>query len=384
LLAITCGLFATAALSDDNTTQKTHYSSWLILFGFITPTAILLLSDTIASPWHTWRSMLYIACIWIAFQMCRTHQSNFITLKSWGFIILLSANLYVIYALIQYFDLRFLYGDRLFPIWNIYTARFPGPLAQANVQGLFLILALIPALRKLTSPQSNLWLLASILPLTGLFLTGGRMTVITFALVILLTFISSNEPKLLLKRFFFLFSASIIAYLIISYSPADGQIESALSRIESSGLTTRFVIWDMSIRLFLEHPWLGIGLMNMQAHAAEGLSMTLQAHPEWKSASIALSSGHIWAHNLPLQLALGLGISGICIAIALYAYVIKNIFHLLKSANQLSESCIHGSIASFAILIHGLVSVSAMQPFILILLAVYLAACSKPHYSPAL
>lgn len=347
------------------------------------PTAILLLSDSIASPWHTWRSMLYIACVWIVFQMCRTHQSSFIALKSWGIIILLSANIYVIYALIQYFDLRFLYGDRLFPIWNIYTARFPGPLAQANVQGLFLILALIPALRKLTSHQSNLWLLASALPLTGLFLTGGRMTVIAFSLVMLLTFISSKEPRLLMKRVIFLFSASTITYFIILSIPADGQVESLLSRIESSGLAVRLIIWDMSIRLFLEHPWLGIGLMNMQAHAADGLSMTLQAHPEWKSASMALSSGHIWTHNLPLQLALGLGVSGVCIAIALYTYAIRNIFRLIKKTAQLSESSIQGSIASFAILIHGLVSVSAMQPFILILLAVYLAACSKP-YSPAL
>ncbi|MDQ6956561.1 MAG: O-antigen ligase family protein [Mariprofundaceae bacterium] len=321
--------------------------------------------------------MLYIACIWIVFRTCQSSQSNFITLKSWAWLIIISANIYVIYALIQYFDIRFLYGDRLFPIWNIYTARFPGPLGQANEQGLFLMLALIPALRKLSQPQNKLWLLASILPLTSLFLTAGRMTVITFSLVVVLLFISSKEPKRLFKYLLFLFAATAITYFIIASIPVHGQIESALSRIESSGLATRLIIWDMSIRLFLEHPWFGIGLMNMQAHAADGLAMTLQAHPEWKDASSQLASGHIWTHNLPLQLTLGLGISGIFISLFLYLYSIRNIFYLIKKADWCSESFIHGSIASFAILIHGLVSVAAMQPFIMVLLAVYLAACSK-------
>jgi len=289
----------------------------------------------------------------------------------------------VIYALIQYFDLRFLYGDRLFPIWNIYTERFPGPLAQANVQGLFLILALIPVIRKLAEPHSHIWLLASILPLTGTLLTAGRMTFIVLMIVLILLFISSKQPSLLFKKVFFLCSISTIIYFIISYAPLDDQIESALSRIESSGLTTRLIIWDMSTRLFLEHPWLGIGLMNMQAHASDALAATLQTHPEWRNASAQLSSGHIWTHNLPLQLMLGLGLSGAGIAVFLYTYSMRNITQIIKNRNNLSESFIHGSIASFAILIHGLVSVSAMQPFIMVLLAVYLAACSqackRPH-----
>jgi len=309
--------------------------------------------------------------------MCSSTNSNFIAHKYWAIIILLSANIYVVYALVQYFDVRFLYGGRLFPIWNIYTERFPGPLAQANVQGLFLILALIPALRNLSQPQRKLWLLASILPLTGLFLTAGRMTLITFSLVVFLLLMSSKKPKILIKNSLFLYVATAVTYSIIASMPVDGQAESALSRIESPGLATRLVIWDMSIRLFLEHPWFGIGLMNIQAHAADGLVMTLQAHPEWKDASTQLSSGHVWAHNLPLQLMLGLGISGFCIAIFLYAYNIRNIFHIIKKSSHLSESFIHGSIASFAIFMHGLVSVSAVQPFIMVLLAVYLAACSK-------
>jgi len=321
--------------------------------------------------------MLYITCIWVIYRFCHASSSSFITLKSWGFIILLTANIYVIYALIQYFDIRFLYDDRLFPIWNIYTARFPGPLAQANVQGLFLILALIPALRNLTSQKSNLWLFASVLPLAGVFLTAGRMSFIVLILVLLLIFIRCKNMSLLFKKITLLLSISGVVYFIISTIPADGQIESALSRIESSGLATRLVVWDMSIRLFLEHPWFGIGLMNMQAHAADGLAMTLQAHPEWRGASTQLSSGHIWTHNLPLQLMLGVGLSGACIAIFLYAYSMRNIALIIKK-NDLSESFIHGSIASFAILIHGLVSVSAMQPFIMVLLAVYLAACSSP------
>ena len=321
--------------------------------------------------------MLYISCIWIVFRTCQPIQSNFITLKSWAWLIIISANIYVIYALIQYFDIRFLYGDRLFPIWNIYTARFPGPLAQANEQGLFLILALIPALRQFSKKHSHLWVLASILPFTGLLLTAGRMTFITFTLVVLLNFMVSKEPKYLFKKVLFLFTGSAFAYFIISSIPVDGQVESALSRIESSGLATRLIIWDMSIRLFLEHPWFGIGLMNMQAHAADGLAMTLQAHPEWKDTSSQLASGHIWTHNLPLQLTLGLGISGIFISLCLYLYSFRNVFYLIKKADWPSESFIHGSIASFAILIHGLVSVAAMQPFIMVLLAVYLAACSK-------
>jgi len=341
------------------------------------PTALLLINGELASPWHTWRSMLYIACIWIIYQTCKSTNSNFIAHKYWALIILITANLYVFYALIQYFDLRFLYGDRLFPIWNIYTERFPGPLAQANVQGLFLILALIPALRKLAEPHNSFWLYASVLPLTGAFLTSGRMTFIVLMLVLILLFISSKQPSLLFKKLFLLCSISTMVYFIISSIPSDSQIESALSRIESSGLTTRLVIWDMSIRLFLEHPWLGIGLMNMQAHASDALAATLQAHPEWRDASAQLSSGHIWTHNLPLQLMLGLGLSGAGIAVFLYTYSIRNITQIIRKRNNLSESFIHGSVASFAILIHGLVSVSAMQPFIMVLLAVYLAACNQ-------
>jgi len=284
--------------------------------------------------------------------------------------------MYVLYAIIQHFDLRFWYGDRLFAIWNIFTARFPGPLAQANIQGLFLVLALIAALRKYSVLNSTPWLISSILPLTGLLLTTGKMTYITIFLCTCLLLILHNKPLAFLKKVMFVLISSLFLYYAIQSFPVDNNpIESILSRTDMAGFQTRLIIWDIAFRMFSSHPWFGVGLSNMQAHAADMLILTMQSHPEWHEGYKLLSSGHMWAHNLPLQLSLELGVFGLLAAGMLYFHAGKNIITIfIHKRSALSESYIHGSVAGAAILLHGLVSVAAMQPFIMILFAVYMSA----------
>jgi O-antigen ligase len=380
-MALSFGLLAAAGIHSKHETWHEYRHppglSWLFLLALIVPTTIILLTQPVASPWHAWRGVLYLSCVWLVFRFLQPGRANFISGNAWAYIILLFAHLYVFYAVIQYYDLRFWYGDRLFSVWNIFTERFPGPLAQANFQGLFLTLSIIAAFRKISVEKRQIWLLLSIIPLAGILLTAGRSTFILLALVIILMTMLAERRSYFLKQVVIALCSAGIIFSIISYFPMEGAVLSPIDRIESSGLATRLIIWDMSWQLFLQHPWLGIGLGNMPAHGADGLILTLQAHPNWSETAKQLVSGHIWAHNLILQFSLELGIIGTIAILALYLFNLKKLLCAIQQKRIVSESFTHGAIASAAILLHGMISVAAMQPFFMVLLAIYLAACSQ-------
>lgn len=386
LASFATGLLA-AAFMTSTTGLRSRYQDpkpLLFLFLLLAPTALMLAVGEARSPWHAWRACLYLSGAWMIFALARETAHRLLGSSAWASILALIANLYVMYAILQAFDLRFLAGDRLFGVWSENVAFFPGPLMQRNWEALFLAFSLVFLWsRALDRPApentpSLLWELASWIPVTGVFLTSSRSGILVLLLGAALLLVSSKERKLGGQ----VIGRSLLAGLLISttimFLAPDVSGENAVKRFETGDYKTRLLIWAMSLELFLEHPWLGIGLGNMPAYGMEGTIRALDAYPSLATAGSALHGGHAWAHNLFLQFLAEDGLLG-GIAIALLCWFLWRqgkpwISGKKDMVDDVTLGMRNGWIAACLIIVHGMVSVSAMQPYFLVLLGLALAS----------
>lgn len=380
LLSLATGLFFAAlmyrpTLYTTSPDIQSSLRSWLFLLALILPTACLLIAHEIKSPWHAWQSTLFISSAWLIFRMCQAKARNFLESSEWCACISIIAHAFILYAVLQAYELQFYADDRLFAVWNEYTNRFAGPLAQPNAEGLFLAITSSAILsHAFYKQQSRIWpwLLTVILPLAGVWMTSSRSAaLLIIGLCILLTWKSSDKFRILANLSLVISASLILAAYVLQASPAEA---GPLARsAETSGIFARIFIWDMSWHLFLENPWLGIGLGNFPAHGMEAQANTIAIHPEWIEISKNVLSGHIWSHNLILQALMSVGLFGGLAVAGLYFAVGRKLFILLfNNHSDLGEW--QGVLGATLILTQGLVSVPPMLPYFMVLLATYLAA----------
>jgi O-antigen ligase len=375
LLALATGLVAAAIMAGNQNEQSNSRVAWLFLALLILPICIQLLFMDLRNPWRAWQIGLYITSSWLVFRMSGASSAQLLGSNGWNILLACIGNFYVVFAVAQQFQLPLTPGFELFPVWQDHATNYAGVLMQTNMQGLFLALVCAALWSRCSKRQGYLaWLIASLLPCAGILATSSRGSSIIMAMsIIVLIFISKHKTRLLIR----IISIVMIAIGIVSYwqafAPSDASL---ITRFEATGIQIRLLIWDMSMRLFLEHIWLGIGAGNLISYGTEILLPSLTQHPEWAEiASSQLSGGNIWTHNLPLQFLLEWGIAGGIAIFGLMLIIGKKCWQTYAEDKiELESGQTQAGLGLLLILAHGMVSVAILQGFFLVLFAVYAAA----------
>jgi len=376
LLFLATGLFAAACMWQPN---RLHYDgyhviAWAFLILCMIPLLIHLLTGDLRSPWHAWRQMLYLTSAWLVFQMSRTKAFNLLESKKFAYLLAVVAALYTTYALVQAYDVRFLAGERLFPVWSEQVARFPGPLMQPNWESIFLAIVTIFLLFHASHAHHslNFGRFLAIIPCTGMLLTASRSGLVSFALGCFFLYWTAMERKQYLRLMVIcIIPALAISMLIQNTVPQVGP--SMVNRIEAGGFLDRIAIWDMCWQIFRHHPLLGIGWGNLPAYAMDGMVAAYQAYP-WLAQAPIMAGGHAWAHNLLFQFFVEGGLLGGAAMLFLLWTVCVKAFQIFGHLSPAPQGVMLGGVLSLMLLAHGMLSVSMMQPFFQVLLALFLAA----------
>jgi len=176
-------------------------------------------------------------------------------------------------------------------------------IAMMIIVALPLALAL---LQKGTLPRPFYYGLIALL-LVGLFLSSSRIGWIAFALIVLLSLWKFRDTKI---RAAILAVPVVLFLIMLILMPHYRDRFFSLGSLGGDRETgTRLQNWTMCARLIGEHPWAGIGFSNREYYRAarEKDSHFQYEHP----------------HNLVLQVAVSMGIPGICLFILVAWSVLK-------------------------------------------------------------
>ena len=374
------GLFAAAWIWNAPTKPQLNTVDifpYVFLFLCITPTFALLILNELRSPWHAFQGTLYLIAAWLVYQMSKEKARHIIASKYFLIIITSAAYLYILFSLLQAWDMRFFVGDRLFTFWTSQVASFPGPLMQQNLEGLFLTLTTTIILFHAAKQKEIFLFIVSVMPIMGVFLTNSRSSILLLILISgLFLFIHRKERFFILALISSIAAALFLTVIInsIGIVGADQREVNPFNRFATGNLSQRIAIWLMAIQLAYHHPLFGIGWMNMPAYSVDASLIVLQNHPNLETAISDISTGgNMWAHNIILQFAMCAGFLGLSAIgmITLYLLMqLRNIFDGLYK-NQASSL---GILLALIIFLHGIVSVSIMSPFFMVLFAFFLAS----------
>jgi O-antigen ligase len=389
LLALATGLGAAAAMwqPEWRDTKGLDLLPWLWLTCLLLPGCLLLLSGQVRNPWNFWLQSLFMTACWLVFIFSRAQASRLVSSRAWALLLAIVTHLYVAYAVMQWLDIRpfqdALAGS-LFPFWSgaWQVKSFAGPLAQQNLHGLFLCLVLMALYCRVVDSLSDrwwLWWLMCLLPSMNLIATGSRGSFVVFVIGLgLIIFASQLRKQAIIRILSCLLIAALLYWLLLELRTANLEASAGISNrtlaeaFQQRGFTARLFIWDLCFRIFMQHPWLGVGWGNLASYGAEGQALVLHARPEW--ADRALNVQYIWAHNTVLQFLVEAGLMGAVAILVLYAAVIRRFIKLMRHGVRLTNGVFQGCLGCGLILIHGLVSVSVFNVFFMVLFGLYAAS----------
>lgn len=380
LMAFATALFAAAAMWQGKGAAFSERWPWIFLVLVLIPVTVLLLTGDLRSPWYAWRQTLYIAAAWLVFMMARENGEKVLVSATFAWVLTFTAYIYIAYALIQSYDLRFFAtgsGTRLFPVWSDMVVRFPGPLMQSNWQGIFLALVICSQLFQgiLHHEKLRMWAVLAIVPCTGLLLTSSRSSLLAVILGLGSMLYLTRQRRPYLMAIAIVAAVAVALAIVVNVTvPPINEAQSVIARFESGGYITRLLIWGMCIHLALSHLFLGIGWGNLPAYGVDGMIDVVHHHHALGEAISALSGGNSWAHNILLQGWVEGGIPGLLAVLLMCGAVLKQWFELYSMPPALADGRVLGGLFAGMLLFHGMLSVSVMQPYFMSLLALSMAA----------
>ncbi|HCS12745.1 MAG: hypothetical protein COS82_01780 [Zetaproteobacteria bacterium CG06_land_8_20_14_3_00_59_53] len=367
--------------SADRAAQNSAPLAWLFLLLLLLPIAVQLAGGDLRNPWRTFQMALYVCSAWLVYRMSGSTAGRLLGSHSWSLLLGITGNIAVLFAVLQQFHLPLFSGFEVFPIWQAFPVAFAGMHIQQNMQGLFLVLVCMPLwARAMSETKAWPWWLASLLPCAGLLATSSRGSALVLLVgAAMLLWISTSRLGAALRMVGVLLLAGAISHYWHMYPEITGLEATLTERMASVGMQGRFFVWEMCWRLFLEHPWLGIGAGNLMSYGTEAIPVLLSSHPEYAAVASVMIGGHANAHNLILQFLMEWGVLGGAAIIGLIGFVAWRVIGLLHSrSTDLCEGRVQAGIGSAMMLLHGMFSVSMMQGYFVVLLALYSAALFVP------
>jgi len=381
LLAIGAGLVAAAWMATCYSDEAPRPLSWGFLAMLLLPIVLQLLGGELRNPWRAFEMALYVCSAWLIYRMSGGSARSLLGSRDWSLLLGVIGNIAVLFAVLQQFRLPLFTGFEVFPIWQQFPTAFAGMQVQQNLQGLFLVLICMPLwARGMMEAKSWPWWLASVLPCAGILATSSRGSALVLLVgVVALMWMSRRRGSSALWFAGILLVAGMISQYWHMYPEITGQEATLSDRMAAVGVQGRLFIWSMCWNLFLEHPWLGIGAGNLMSYGTEAIPPVLAAHPGFAGVASSMVGGHACAHNLVLQFFMEWGVLG-GLAVVLFMLVVGLRMGklLLQRDIDLRDGRIQGGIGVVLMLLHGMFSVSMMQGFFLVLLALYSAALLIP------
>ena len=133
-LSFATGLLMAAWIwSPDDNTNENDIFPYIFISLCIVPILILLIKEDLRTPWHAFQGCLYITAAWLIYQMSKKQAAYILTSNCFLILITIIAYIYVIFSLLQAWDMRFFVGDRLFPVWTSISVTRPLSLAEASL-----------------------------------------------------------------------------------------------------------------------------------------------------------------------------------------------------------------------------------------------------------
>lgn len=380
LMAFATALFAAAMMWSGKGDSFTESWPWVFIVLILIPVTVHLLAGDLRAPWYAWRQTLYFSAAWLVFMMARENATKLMASVFFTGILTATAYIYLAYALIQAYDVRFFtaYEDtHLFPVWTNLVTRFPGPLQQPDWQGVFLVLVVCSQLFQglLNRGRTRMWSALAILPFLGLLLTSSRSALLVSILGIGAMLYLSKLDRQFLIAVGGMITVAVILTIVINYTvPPVHETQNIVARFGSGGYKDRLLIWDTCIHLAFTHPLLGVGWGNLPAYGIDGMVNVVLHHHSLGKAATSLVGGNAWAHNIMLQGWVEGGIFGLLAAIMLCIAVFKQWLALYPVHLVTLDGRVLGGVFAGILLAHGMISVSIMQPYFMSLLALSLAA----------
>jgi len=385
LASLACVLLITGHhLSHTCSTSQSNKSGlyhWLFLAFLFTPTTILLLSGQADNPWMTWRQALYLGGVWLIYAMTRNAPPQWFASQRWALLLLGIAITYLLYALAAPFHQPSNFNSNLWlHWWSERIAHFPGPLRQQNGQALFMAMVALVTWRQMTASDRPVqWALASLIPVCALWMTASRGGAIILLLSVALVWWADRfRLRSLLLMVAVLAVGWMLAQSIFTLYP-DGMGGSVLAHSEAmltdQTPSMRMMIWRISIETWQLHPWFGGGSGTLPAHAIDSAIEVIKHHPEYAQiAQDALAGGNVYAHNLLLQYLMDYGIMGAGAILLLIGALIRQAWGWGHTP-PINDARVTGWMVAVIFLIHGMVSVTMMHVFFMVLFATALAVC---------
>ncbi len=377
LLVLSMGLVAAAVMMTQGGGGRTEGARWWLLLALSLPTLIQLALGSLPRPWDAFREMLYLCCTWLVFCFAGRGARRLLSSPAWAALLGLFGVVYVLIAVGESFHLSPPLGGDIFPLWIDGVPRFGGGLVQPNIQGLYLAVTTATLWSRMEeSHRFWLWGVASLLPCAGLIATASRSgVVVLLAAAALLVLLSAERKRLCLYiAVVVVLALGLSGYWQAMLSGEGGSRWNLLARTIASGHAPRLLIWEICLLLWQQQPWMGIGWGNMAAYGTQIQSLAVGLHPEWGDVASQFMGGHAWCHNIIFQgfveggVSAGLALCWLCWRVGMA------LVSLCRVGSGADRGRVQGALGAAMIVLHGQVSIAALQPFFLVLLALYLAA----------
>jgi len=389
MFAMAMGLIAAACMAwqeNRHSLQRPDLYAWFFLSLLLIPIILQLASGELRNPWRAFEMALYVSAAWLIYRMAGARAADMLGSRSWCLMLAFIGNICVLFAVLQQFQLPLFAGSDLFPVWQPSPRAFAGLLVQQNLQGPFLVLICIPLWsRALTEEKSFPWWLASILPCAGIIATSSRgSALILLVAAAMLIWLSKQRIAAAIRIGAVIMLAAAISFYWHMFPELIGQEVTLSERIASVGVQARLFLWDMCLRLYAEHPWLGIGAGNLVAYGTEAAIAAVTADPSYAAVATSMPGYHYATHNLFLQFLLEWGVLGGVFVLLLLTAVGWRMYQLLSAKEvDLRNGRTQATIGLSIMLLHGMFSVSMVLGFFWVLLALYAAALfTRPSEKP--
>ena len=292
--------------------------------------------------------------------------------------LLIVANFYAAVTVVTHFGFMpdTVFSDT-FHIWRSSDPTFQGPLYQSNVASLFLILSVLGAYifisrKGLTAPLT----IASILPIATALSTGSRAAsglIIAVSVSMILLSLRSKRSTLNL-------TIGVIASVALGGSLScmwcmSGIDHGTVVDRMSLGFGAREVIMSGSWLAYMESPIFGLGPGGLASIFIDALHKAIEVNPSLLENSSAIAGGNEWAHNIFIQYLCDYGLPGGLFILILLVLLVIRFFK--ESFTKFDSRKSYAVMFAGIILMHGMVSVSLAQGFIMVLFAVSMSAVMR-------
>ncbi len=327
------------------------WRAWAVLGLLLAPALLLPVFGDIRAPGRLFRWSALLALAWLAFALARAGGDRLWRAPAWRAAWVVPA---LVQALLMLATVR---GQDA--AWAGLVDGRGGVFKQANWQALAFVIALGVLAPRLARPRARAAIAAAALLVAGVWFTGSRSGFVTLLAVAALALAFEREARARAALRWLLASAAGVALAVAV--EALGAPGAAPTRAMGTGsFAGRWMIWLLAWRTFLAHPFAGVGWGGLAAHGADALEQVLAAHPGLAAVAARVVGAHAYAHDWVLQALAEAGLFGAVAAIGL-------VMGFWRKARMLASHADEARVAPFlvvaAIVVHGLVSVSAAQPF---------------------